>query len=445
MHLIWENLIKNLILLWTGDFKGLDEGTGEYELGKAIWEAIASRTSSASDTIPSAYGSRVPNIAKDRPNVSAEMWSFWTLYLGPVLLRRRFRSSKYYVHFIQLVCLLNICLQFEISDAEIEEVRVGFIAWVERYEELYYQYDVERLPVCPLTIHALLHIAPGIKFTGPVWCYWAFPMERYCGSIQPGIRSRRFPWASLDRYVLEKAQLTQIMAIYNVFSELSLLEPRGEIPGSFSDPLYPSCVLLPPKSPVRPNPNQLKTIAAALSTRTNATMAQVNRALQDASVDEWGKVRRVDSDEGDTMCSCSLGTVAGDSRDATFVRYEILVDKYARFKRRAPEYELKTFYGQLTHIYRVYFPAACVLLKIKEPTTYIFAAIRDCVLEPDDPQLLGLDIHFYSRTGQLSVVDMTSVQSLVGRVPTGTNPEWAVIDRSGSLARAQWLGKEDEE
>lgn len=48
MHIIWENLIKNLILLWTGDFKGRDEGTGEYELAKAIWEAIALRTSSAS-------------------------------------------------------------------------------------------------------------------------------------------------------------------------------------------------------------------------------------------------------------------------------------------------------------------------------------------------------------------------------------------------------------
>ncbi|KAJ7666787.1 hypothetical protein DFH06DRAFT_984464 [Mycena polygramma] len=444
MHLIWENLIKNLILLWTGEFKGLDEGTGEYELAKAVWEAIASRTSSASDTIPSAYGSRVPNIAKDRPNVSAEMWSFWTLYLGPVLLRRRFRNAKYFVHFIQLVRLLNICLQFEISNAEIEEVRVGFIAWVRRYEELYYQFDADRLSACPLTIHALLHIAPGIKFTGPVWCYWAFPMERYCGSIQPGIRSRRFPWASLDRYVLEQAQLTQIMAVYNVFSELSLVEPRGAIPGAFADPSYPSCILLPPKSSIRPDSNQLKTIAVALSTRTGASMRDVNRALRDATVDEWGKVRRVDSDEGDTMRSCSLGTIADDSRDATYVRYEMLVDKHARKKKRAPEFEVQTFYGQLTHIYRVHFPAASPPLKIKKPTTFILAAIRDCVLRPDDPQLSELDIHFYSRVGALNVIDIVSTQSLVGRVPIGEG-DWAIIDRSGNLARADWLGEGVEE
>ncbi|KAJ7204051.1 hypothetical protein GGX14DRAFT_369096 [Mycena pura] len=444
MHLIWENLIKNLILLWTGEFKGLDEGEGEYELAKGIWEAIASRTSAAADTIPSAYGSRVPNIAKDRPNVSAEMWSFWTLYLGPVLLRRRFRSAKYYHHFIQLVRLLNICLQFEITDQEIETVRAGFIAWVKRYEELYFQYDVERLSVCPLTIHALLHIAPGIEFSGPVWCYWAFPMERYCGSIQPGIRSRRFPWASMDRHVLETAQLTQIKTVYNVSEELSLTEPRGPIRGSFADPMYPSCILLPPKSPIQPNAAQIKTIAAALSTRTEASMQAVNNALRTAHIEEWGKVHRIDTDEGDTMRSCSLGTTAEDSRDATYVRYEMLVDKQARFKRRAPELELQTFYGQLTHIYRVHFPTACKPLELDEPTTYILAAVRACVLDPEDAQLQGLDIHFYSRHGHLDVVDITSLQALVGRVQIReTTQDWAVIDRSGVLARAEWLGEDE--
>ncbi|KAJ7042829.1 hypothetical protein C8F04DRAFT_1029722 [Mycena alexandri] len=443
MHLIWENLVKNLILLWTGEFKGLDEGEGEYELFKAIWEAIASRSSAAADTIPSAYGSRVPNIAKDRPNVSAEMWAFWTMYLGPVLLRHKFRNIKYYRHFIELVRLLNICLQFEITDEEIEDVRTGFIRWVDGYEKMYYQLNVERLSTCPLTIHALLHIAPGIKFAGPVWCYWAFPTERYCGSLQPGIRSRRFPWASLDRYVLENAQLTQIKALYNIFDELSLTQPRAEAPGSLLDPFYPSCILLPPKSPVRPDKRQLKSIAAALSTRCDAEMRDVGAALKGADVEEWGKVRRVDSDAGDTMWSCSLGTRAADSRDATYVRYEMLVDKNARFARRAVEFELQTFYGQLTHIYRVHFPAACAPLNINIPTTFIFAAIRSCILEPDDPDLRGLDIHHISRHGGLDVIDITSVQALVGRVQD-TSDNWAVIDRSGVLARAEWKRDDDD-
>lgn len=79
-------------------------------------------------------------------------------------------------------------------------------------------------------------------------------------------------------------------------------------------------MLLPPKSQIRPNAGQLKAIAAALSTRSAATMAQVNTALKGATIEEWGKVQRIDSDEGDTMRSCSLGTLAEDARDATYVR-----------------------------------------------------------------------------------------------------------------------------
>ncbi|KAJ7148879.1 hypothetical protein C8R46DRAFT_1230954 [Mycena filopes] len=229
-------------------------------------------------------------------------------------------------------------------------------------------------------------------------------------------------------YVLENAQLTQIKAVYNIFDELSLTEPRNEVPGSLSDPFYPSCILLPPRSQIAPNKQQLKSIAAALCTRSGAGMRAVGAALKG----RW-----------DTMSSCSLGTRVEDSRDATYVRYEMLVDKNARFPRRDPEFELNTFYGQLTHIYRVHFPAACPALSINIPTTFIFAAIRACVLKPDDPDLRGLDVHYIERQGALDVIDITSVQALVGRVQdTGGN--WAVIDRSGALARADWKRDGDE-
>jgi hypothetical protein len=134
MHLIWENLIPNLILHWTGQFKGLDEGSEAYQLADGIWEAIGAETARAGTYIPSAYGSRVPDIAQDKTACTAESWSFWSQYIGPVLLRNRFRNSKYYRHFVTLISLLNRCLQFEISKEEIEELREGFAEWVENYE-----------------------------------------------------------------------------------------------------------------------------------------------------------------------------------------------------------------------------------------------------------------------------------------------------------------------
>jgi hypothetical protein len=130
MHLIWENLIPNLILFWTGNFKGLDEGTESYAIPKTVWEAIGEATAASGSTIPSAYGSRVPNIAKDHSSCSAEMWCSWTLYIGPILLRRRFQRPKYHAHFVKLVGLLNICLKFELSGDDIEGLRAGFIKWV---------------------------------------------------------------------------------------------------------------------------------------------------------------------------------------------------------------------------------------------------------------------------------------------------------------------------
>lgn len=135
MHLIWENLIKNLILLWTDEFKDLDEGTGEYVIAKKAWEEIGKATASAGSTIPSSYSGRLSNIASDRSYFTADNYSFWTLYIAPILLRHRFRQVKYYEHFIDLVDLLNCCLQFEMTEEDVEKVRLGFIKWVKDYEE----------------------------------------------------------------------------------------------------------------------------------------------------------------------------------------------------------------------------------------------------------------------------------------------------------------------
>jgi hypothetical protein len=75
---------------------------------------------------------------------------------------------------------------------------------------IYYQYNPDRLSACPVTVHALLHIADSIEASGPVWASWAFPMERYCGLLNPTIKSWRYPFSSIDRYVTEVAQLTQL-------------------------------------------------------------------------------------------------------------------------------------------------------------------------------------------------------------------------------------------
>jgi hypothetical protein len=106
-------------------------------------------------------------------------------------------------------------------------------------------------------------------------------------------------------------------------------------------------------------------------------------------------------------------------------------------------YGPKTFYGQLEHIYTITFSEGCPGLQISHPETYILACIHQCKIKTEDQQLARLDIHLYKEGDDthLDVTDITTVQCLVGRVRDGSNG-WAIIDRSGILARAVYLGEE---
>ncbi|PIL23640.1 hypothetical protein GSI_14953 [Ganoderma sinense ZZ0214-1] len=135
MHLIWENVIKNLMLLWTGKYKDLDEGSENYQFPSAVWDAIGSATADSGDSLPYIFGPRPPNIATDKVSWTADTWSFWTQYIAPILLRSCFLHDKYYDHFVELVRLINICLGFDITTAQVDDVHSSFIKWVQKYEE----------------------------------------------------------------------------------------------------------------------------------------------------------------------------------------------------------------------------------------------------------------------------------------------------------------------
>jgi Transposase family tnp2 len=119
MHLIFKNIIKNLILLWTGEFKGLDEETRQYHLMPKVWEAIGTATAASGSIILYAFGAQPPNVCSDKMACTADIWSFWMLYLGLVLLLTQFQRRVYFDHFIKLVKLICICIQFKISTAKI--------------------------------------------------------------------------------------------------------------------------------------------------------------------------------------------------------------------------------------------------------------------------------------------------------------------------------------
>ena len=153
MHLIFENLVPNLIRHYTGEFKGLDAGTESYELQKSVWEAIGDTAARSGDTIPSDFGAWVPNICTERSNMTAETWSIWITYLGPILLRDRFSKSVYYEHFVELSHLVRLCMSYEMTRLDIGLIRTGFIKWVQEYE---------RYVLCPAIVCILINILQDI-------------------------------------------------------------------------------------------------------------------------------------------------------------------------------------------------------------------------------------------------------------------------------------------
>lgn len=65
------------------------------------------------------------------------------------------------------------------------------------YFREYYQYNTQRLAACRISLHYILHVADCIKYCGPCWSHWQFPMERVCGIFKPLIKSRINPYSNL--------------------------------------------------------------------------------------------------------------------------------------------------------------------------------------------------------------------------------------------------------
>ena len=108
-----------------------------------------------------------------------------------------------------------------------------------------------------------------------------------------------------------------------------------------------------------------------------------------------------------------------------FIQYTQLVDRYARQKKRTPEFELQNYFGQLQRILVLELPST-PQLNLAMPTTVILALIKNVKATLTD------NIYYYKGTGVDEVVDLTTVQCVVGRIRD--REEWAIIDRSDNVA-----------
>ena len=132
MHLVWENLIPNMVELWTGSYRSLLGSN--FEISPTIWDKIGHMTYECGMLIPSQFGVCVPNIKEKSTYFTTENWSFWTLFITPVVLQSAFSHQVYYEHFMELVQLVKLCVDFQIHSDNIMTLWTGIATWVQQFE-----------------------------------------------------------------------------------------------------------------------------------------------------------------------------------------------------------------------------------------------------------------------------------------------------------------------
>ncbi|KAF8596715.1 hypothetical protein BDV93DRAFT_480008, partial [Ceratobasidium sp. AG-I] len=440
MHMVWINLIPQLASLWTGTFKGLDDGTESYQLHPDLWETLGDICDGSGATIPSAFGCRVPHLSK-RSQFIAESWCLWATQLAPNLLRRRFLKPTYYVHFVQLIKLMKECMEYSMSRDDLPRIRKGFADWVQEYERIYYQYDPDRLQTCPVNVHYLLHIADSIEAVGPVWCYWAYPMERFCSFIGSSVKSRRFPYANIARRIRDTAQLRVVKELYNLHDVITF----GRTSASTDEILvtetaaadrlpnctysYPTILLLSPHSDrLTVTPQLRRKVIKHLCTAFRVTGAVAGEYVPE-SVRQWGRIRMTGG--GDLIHARGYHKLRPDGRDASFVRYELLVDRLTHRPNAPEDLQQRSHYGQLDRVFALKLRARSPLNPEPATRTLLLALVLEAPTIREDTHQYSV-IWYQDALSSGEVVDANTIQCTVGRVQD--RKRWWIIDRSSELA-----------
>ena len=85
---------------------------------------------------------------------------------------------------------------------------------------------------------------------------------------------------------------------------------------------------------------------------------------------------------------------------------------------------MQNFFGQLNHILLLELPSS-QRLNLYEPTTVIVALIQEV------KETLRNGIYYYRNFGGDEVVDLSTLQCVVGRIRD--REEWAIIDQSNNV------------
>ncbi|EIW86292.1 hypothetical protein CONPUDRAFT_68844 [Coniophora puteana RWD-64-598 SS2] len=125
--------MTTVVAHWTGVFKDLGGESEAYFVSMEECGKIKQACKTSGDTIPSAFGSRVPDAASEQWQFKMENWFTFLTFLTLPLLHGQL-TSPYYKYFLKFVNIFNLCLSYVLYRDNIEGLRKRCANWIKDYE-----------------------------------------------------------------------------------------------------------------------------------------------------------------------------------------------------------------------------------------------------------------------------------------------------------------------
>jgi hypothetical protein len=232
MHCILLNVTPMLFQLWNrsklaidekGDrTRGADSSTmPSYFLGKEDMNTISSAMAAARTTVPLSLGHTPRRIDNHYRGFKAAEWKAWLLHYGPPLLWKHL-PEQYLANFRILGTFFRKATQTTLAAHEVNDIATLAESFVKSFEESYFRDEDDRLPVCTINVHSILHFSDWIRDCGPACYFWQFPMERFCGILKPKARSKSQINKSIFNNIVLAEHLHHIQFSGPSFTELNV-------------------------------------------------------------------------------------------------------------------------------------------------------------------------------------------------------------------------------
>ncbi|KAA1466965.1 hypothetical protein DENSPDRAFT_766810, partial [Dentipellis sp. KUC8613] len=233
MHLASLNLTDLLLGLWRGVIDcDPDDDKSSWDwmvLRRQVWIDHGKAVGAARSYLPGSFD-RPPRNPADKISSGYKAWEFLTYVFGycPAMLCG-ILPLHYWQNFCKLVVGVRILHQHRITSAELLHAHKLLIEFCDEFEELYYQRLPSRLHFCRQSVHQMRHAAPESRRTGLLALATQWPMERLIGDLGQEIRQPSNPFANLSQQGVLRAQVNALKSMIPELERDSSKFPRGSL------------------------------------------------------------------------------------------------------------------------------------------------------------------------------------------------------------------------